>query len=322
MAQSFGRELAKYEASSRLRSWKVSIVKTDSVIALANETKDFALNIKDYFSYLRTDYIGKTLLYAPLVSSTQTVLKDEMPEAPPGTIFVADKQMSGKGRGSNTWVSPDGCLMFSLKLQLANPKLLAFIQYLVCLVLVKAIKTMGPCTENLDVRIKWPNDIYTSQGVKLGGILCQSSYVPGSLFDIIVGVGLNVSNTTPTTCLNNLIRTAHPGAPEISIAQVLAAFLTQLEASMEVFIKAGFEPFLSQYLAEWMHTNQTVELRAEDHSKPGKKVILRTINLESGYLLAVDAVDAAIMYELHPDGNSLDWMKGLLVHKVMPSNTA
>ena len=57
---------------------------------------------------------------------------------------------------------------------------------------------------SLDVRIKWPNDIYANE-LKIGGILCQSVYREGA-FHVIIGAGLNVNNAEPTTCLAALIQ--------------------------------------------------------------------------------------------------------------------
>ena len=51
--------------------------------------------------------------------------------------------------------------------------------------------------------IKWPNDIYVNQ-MKIGGILCQSICRDG-VFHVVVGVGLNVNNSEPTTCLADLV---------------------------------------------------------------------------------------------------------------------
>lgn len=52
------------------------------------------------------------------------------------------------------------------------------------------------------MRIKWPNDIYY-KALKIGGILCQSIYRDGK-FHLIIGAGLNVSNSQPTTCLADI----------------------------------------------------------------------------------------------------------------------
>ena len=76
--------------------------------------------------------------------------------------------------------------------------------------------------QSLDVRIKWPNDIYANK-LKIGGILCQSVYRDGA-FHVIIGAGLNVNNVEPTTCLAALIEglrdqpgTGHEISREVSI---------------------------------------------------------------------------------------------------------
>lgn len=56
---------------------------------------------------------------------------------------------------------------------------------------------------SLDVRIKWPNDIFAS-GQKIGGILCHSTY-RNRQFYVTVGCGINVTNAQPTTCIQQLI---------------------------------------------------------------------------------------------------------------------
>lgn len=68
----------------------------------------------------------------------------------------------------------------------------------------------------LDVRIKWPNDLYAG-GLKLGGVLCHSVF-RARRFATVTGVGLNLDNAEPTTCVNALLAARHaelgvPGAP-------------------------------------------------------------------------------------------------------------
>lgn len=164
----------------------------DSVLTVSESSQFLKSNpehpLNNYFRALTTGSFGRCVLYSPLISSTQTILKNELQDTPDGTVFVADRQFAGKGRGDHVWTSPEGCLMFSLKCQFANPKRLAFLQYIVSLGLINALK-QAPENRNLDVRIKWPNDLYTSQGLKLGGILCQSSFSHSGMFDVTIGVG-------------------------------------------------------------------------------------------------------------------------------------
>lgn len=168
-----------------------------------------AFDMRHYFSCLSSGSLGQTVLYAPTMASTQTLLATQFRGAIVPLVCLADRQTGGKGRGGNTWESPDGCLMFSFKTFLALPDgvKLPLVQYLVTLALVRAIQAspVGGCVEPA---IKWPNDVYTRDGkVKLGGVLCESS-TAGGVFEIVTGVGLNVSNEVPTTCLNALAKDA------------------------------------------------------------------------------------------------------------------
>ena len=70
--------------------------------------------------------------------------------------------------------------------------------------------------QDVDVRIKWPNDVYGMR-LKIGGILCQSAY-RDQAFHVVIGTGINLSNRHPTTCIDALIEEHHkklclPGTP-------------------------------------------------------------------------------------------------------------
>jgi biotin-(acetyl-CoA carboxylase) ligase len=58
----------------------------------------------------------------------------------------------------------------------------------------------------LRVRFKWPNDVYAA-GQHLGGVLCGSTHADG-FFRVTVGVGLNMTNVTPSICLQAMLKAA------------------------------------------------------------------------------------------------------------------
>lgn len=306
-------------------NWQIYVVEKQEFLPKCEEMK-FPYNLKDYFEQCRTRVFGRLFLYGPSVTSTQTLMRDELPPLPQGTLFVADQQTSGKGRGSNVWTSPPGCLLFSFKCELAKPQLIPFVQYLACLALVHAIARLHP---EVEVRIKWPNDIYTTKGQKIGGILCQSTFFNAN-FDITIGIGLNVSNPEPTTCLVSMLQEALQDKAGEDVAAtdcnnpvftregVMASFMCVWEEYFEIFTLTGFSSFREPYLQAWLHSGQKVKLKQEAGVE-GKHVIVESISLENGYLVAADSVDSSKKYELHPDGHSLDWMAGLLVHKVLPA---
>lgn len=145
--------------------------------------------------------LGDCVLYGETVTSTQTMLDGNpllLTNLPTPLVFLASFQLSGRGRGSNMWLSPPGCLQFSLLLDLpaSLSSKMVFIQYIMALAVCEAIDEDG----RLGVRIKWPNDIYAEvEGVggteigsgkkgkaKLGGILVNTSFVGGK-WRIVVG---------------------------------------------------------------------------------------------------------------------------------------
>jgi biotin--protein ligase len=181
----------------------------------------------------------------------------------------------------------------------------------------------------LDVQIKWPNDIYYS-GVKFAGALIHTTWT-ASKFSVLTGIGLNVSNSQPTTCLDDIVANLQQqqeqqqqsaAAVKVNKEQLLASVLTHLESCFDRFERQGFAPLEPLYLSSWMHSNQQVQLEEglADAGSSGsagqqQRVTLRIVGLSPyGFLRAVDA--AGQEYELTPDGNSLDMMQGLIRKKL------
>lgn len=109
-----------------------------------------------------------------------------------GFVFLGSHQIAGRGRGTNNWLSPPGCLQFSLVLRAAKelgPQLV-FVQYLFGLSVVDAVRGL-PGYQDLAIHLKWPNDLYVNMGPvqglrKIGGILVNSTYA-GKDFTVIIG---------------------------------------------------------------------------------------------------------------------------------------
>ncbi|KAG2438269.1 hypothetical protein HYH02_010967 [Chlamydomonas schloesseri] len=269
--------------------------------------------------------MGRALLVASVLGSTQELLRAHGSALGDGAVVVADRQTSGKGRGGNQWTSPLGCLMFSAlrRLRVQSPAQAPFINYLVCLAVTRgvraALQSLG--LPALDVRIKWPNDIYAS-GVKIAGALIHTTW-QGNCFNVITGIGLNVNNRQPTTCLDELLEKAAaaaggapPAAPlprEVVLAEILAA----MDDVFNTFEAQGFPPLEPEYQAAWLHSGQCLDFDDSDPSQgisaPHVRLTIRGLS-PAGFLLAVD--EAGQRYELTPDGNSLDMMRGLLRRKL------
>lgn len=105
--------------------------------------------------------------------------------APEGLWLRADAQDGGRGRLGRSWESPKGNLFASVIVRLRDsdpsPAGLAFVTAVAA---YDAVRHMAP---QVDIRLKWPNDILTHDGSKLCGILLERAADA-----VVVGIGLNL----------------------------------------------------------------------------------------------------------------------------------
>ena len=137
---------------------------------------------------LKTESIGKRVYYFEEIDSTQNFAEQiALDEKENGTIVIAEKQTAGKGRLDRKWTSPKGGIWFSL---IIHPKFDISTSTLVpiagAVALAKAIKN----TLNIDVSVKWPNDI-TLNGKKVAGMLVDASFQANNIDYLILGIGIN-----------------------------------------------------------------------------------------------------------------------------------
>ena len=111
-------------------------------------------------------------------------LARELAEAgfPHGTWVAAKEQSGGRGRLGRKWVGERGNMFLSVVLRDLPKDKLTWVPLMVAVQVARVIREVNV---SLDVRIKWPNDLWID-GKKVGGILCEATagYV-------IAGVGLN-----------------------------------------------------------------------------------------------------------------------------------
>ncbi|KAM1013913.1 hypothetical protein TB2_043810 [Malus domestica] len=276
--------------------------------------KENAFGVDSFMTSLSTSRFGRFLLWSPRLPSTHDVVSNNFCELPVGAVCVADVQYKGRGRSKNVWESPQGCLLFSFTLQMEDGRVVPLIQYVVSLAVTEAIKYV--CDKNglpyIDVKIKWPNDLYLN-GLKVGGILCTSTYM-SKQFNVSAGVGLNVDNEKPTTCLNAFLRELSVTTYRFTREDVLATFFNKFEMLYEVFINQGFQSLEELYYRTWLHSGQRVIVQEKTEDQVVENVVTIQGLTSSGYLLAIG--DDNQMCELHPDGNSFDFFKGLVRRKM------
>ena len=137
---------------------------------------------------LKTENIGKRVYYFEELDSTQNFAQQiAANKKENGTIVIAEKQTSGRGRLDRKWTSPKGGIWFSL---IIHPKFdvssSTLIPILSAIALSKSIKKIL----GVETEVKWPNDIILN-GKKVAGILVDASVQANNIDYIILGIGIN-----------------------------------------------------------------------------------------------------------------------------------
>ncbi len=141
-----------------------------------------------------TLFIGQNYIKLPRVDSTNSFLKELLSNSEPlaeGTVIMAEEQFSGRGQFNSVWQSAPGKnLTFSIYLK---PSFLPvdkqfYLNICICLGITNALNTLF----NMNLKVKWPNDIYF-ENKKLGGILIENIVSGTGLKHSIVGIGLNIN---------------------------------------------------------------------------------------------------------------------------------
>jgi|GEM_PF-4219591 len=136
-----------------------------------------------------------------VIDSTNTYLL--YAEQPINQLISTDKQRKGRGRHGQRWFDNTNSLLFSLSTGFVPDKDLSAWPVQLSIVVADVLDALGRCLASRrdqpsitapDIRIKWPNDLYTKthgQWGKFGGILVESQI--GKIGKMVSGIGINLS---------------------------------------------------------------------------------------------------------------------------------
>ena len=131
--------------------------------------------------------------YYRIGSTSTTAMEAASADAPEGSVFLAEQQTAGRGRGSNKWISAQSeGIHCSVLLRPPVPPSEALVLSLAAGLAVQS------AVQEVDSRVvpdlKWPNDLLL-QGKKFSGILTEMTAEPTRVRYIVVGIGINVNQT-------------------------------------------------------------------------------------------------------------------------------
>ncbi len=166
--------------------------------------------------------IGAKLYRTATTDDSMAWAKQNMAQAPDGTVFLADITTTAKGRQGRSWQIYPGQLLVTFILKppqlstLAHDDIAIRLNQLTMAMALGIVEPLKP----YDVGLKWPND-FVAQDKKVGGMLVQVIWHNNAPYGIIVGFALNVNNVfapedqlfATATSLSVLTQSAHEMRP-------------------------------------------------------------------------------------------------------------
>lgn len=270
-----GQELCNRFGVSRTAVWKaINQLKEAGYEIEAQQNKGYRLMAApdlmteaEIKSLMHTEWVAKEVLYFDTIDSTNTKAQELAEKGyQSGTLVVADKQESGKGRRGRSWVSPSGTGIF-MTLMIKpdiNPNNASMLTLVAALAVAKAITNVT----GEEAMIKWPNDIVVN-GKKVCGILTEMNAQFDYINHIVVGIGINVHNESFPEEISQMASSLmiEAGGKRFHRAQIIAETMSYFEQYYDTFLKTQD---LSALVREYdkLLVNRNKSVRVLDPKEP------------------------------------------------------
>ncbi|TWX74121.1 bifunctional biotin--[acetyl-CoA-carboxylase] ligase/biotin operon repressor BirA [Colwellia sp. C1TZA3] len=220
-----------------------------------------------------------------LIDSTNSYLMRRLPnQNVVGQACIAEYQSAGRGRRGRKWISPFGSHIYlSMYWYLEQGMSAAMgLSVVAALAVSDAIKALY----QVDVELKWPNDIYFN-GVKLAGILIDLEGQAMEPCHCVIGIGLNIKMPAKSAVLVDQPWIDLSSAIGVDIdrnilaANIIAALLRRLKVHSET----GINTMVAQWHTQDFYFNKPVALITGEKVTRG---ICRGINGQGALMLEVN----------------------------------
>lgn len=270
-----GQELCNRFGVSRTAVWKaINQLKEAGYEIEAQQNKGYRLMAApdlmteaEIKSLMHTDWVAKEVLYFDTIDSTNTKAQELAEKGyPSGTLVVADKQESGKGRRGRSWVSPSGTGIF-MTLMIKpdiNPNNASMLTLVAALAVAKAITSVT----GEEALIKWPNDIVVNSK-KVCGILTEMNAQFDYINHIVVGIGINVHNESFPEEISQMASSLmiEAGGKRFHRAQIIAETMSYFEQYYDTFLETQDLSALVREYDELL-VNRNKSVRVLDPKEP------------------------------------------------------
>jgi BirA family biotin operon repressor/biotin-[acetyl-CoA-carboxylase] ligase len=217
--------------------------------------------------------LGELRYFASTGSSNDLALAWATEGAPDLSVIFADEQTTGRGRKGRKWHTPAGSALavsIILRPEADEDTPISLFSGLGALALCDALEKAG-----LKVKIKWPNDVLVNRR-KVAGILAEAVWTGQAVDSIIIGIGVNVLQTSVPPTDDNLFPATSVEA-EGGTTDRPQLMHDLLAALVSLRPKVGTPEFIAAWNAALAFHGETVRVwRDEGNSRIGMVAGLET----------------------------------------------
>lgn len=197
-----------------------------------------SLTAHEILSRIDTKWCGKQVVCRKETTSTNDEALFMAEEGRDnGFLVVAEHQSSGKGRRGRVWESPRGTTVaMSLILK---PDVIPSRAPMITLVMALSVADVLQKQTDLDVKIKWPNDVLVNKK-KVCGILTEMKCEKNQVEHVVVGVGINVNVAEfPEDIANTATSLLIEKGNRFGRADLVISVMDHFEYYYEKFLQSG-----------------------------------------------------------------------------------
>ena len=209
---------------------------------------------------------GKNLHHYYKIGSTNAVAMEAAAGgAPEGSVFLAEQQTAGRGRGGNQWHSARSVGIYcSVIFRPPLPPSDVLILSLATGLAVRA--AVQEVNDGLVPDLKWPNDLLLN-GKKFCGILTEMNAEVTRVGYVVTGIGINVNQANfPADLQSSATSLRLATGTEHSRLQLCAALLKSLDREYrELLDNTGARESILRRFADQSSSVQGAEVRVEQN---------------------------------------------------------
>ena len=215
--------------------------------------------------------LGRDIEYHGAIGSTQDRARELARNGVAATVVVADQQTSGHGRGEKSWLSEPGASLLASWIFRPAPAEPGLFTLLAGVAVTTALRPLGVA----DLGVKWPNDVWLTNG-KIAGVLAH-----GASDHLVIGVGVNVSQRELPRDLANTATSLARAGHDIDRLALLARLTRELDAVAD---PANWDAAL----AEWRKRSITLDREVEVTDAGGTPFRGKAVSLADDGALVVE----------------------------------